>query len=85
MASEGLFDFFRGGRPTTIEPALLNTASLINYSDSINEVRTEKWTLYTLNPENKTCPLDCLIISVILSPNILSNFFLNFSEFFQVY
>lgn len=63
MTTEGFFDFLRGDRTISVvateekeEKAADNIAS--------NEKKNENWILYTLNPESKNCPLNCLIISV---------------------
>lgn len=66
-ASEGLFDFLRGGKPISIGTfPLKSNAEIKPSNDPINQINPEKWILYTLNPESKSCPLDCIIIHVIL-------------------
>lgn len=61
MNSDGVFDFLKGGKPISIEiisPIKKETC------ESDEQLKSEKWTLYTLNIESKSCPLDCLIIHV---------------------
>lgn len=58
MTTEGIFDFLRGDR--TISVTATDTETL----EIPKETKNETWTLYTLNPESKDCPLDCLIVSV---------------------
>ena len=63
MTSEGVFDFLRGGKPISIELSQSETKEKES-SESIEQFKAELWTLYTLNPESKNCPLDCIIIHV---------------------
>lgn len=58
MTTEGFFDFLRGDRTISV------TAEQTEKEENSKEAKNENWTLYTLNPESKECPLDCLIISV---------------------
>jgi len=64
MTSEGIFDFLRGGgKPISIELSQPE-ATEKEFSESAEQLKTEKWALYTLNPDCKSCPLDCIIIHV---------------------
>lgn len=58
MTTEGIFDFLRGDRTIPVSTAE------IEQEENLKDFRNETWTLYTLNPESKECPLDCLIIVV---------------------
>lgn len=60
MTTEGIFDFLRGDRTISVTASDTKTPEI--FTDCV--VQNEIWTLYTLNPESKDCPLDCLIVSV---------------------
>ena len=58
MTTKGIFDFLRGDRTISVSTAE------IELEENLKDLKNETWTLYTLNPESKECPLDCLIIVV---------------------
>ena len=67
MTNETIFDFLRGGRTIPI----ISNANVTENEDGNElgkeeDLEKESWILYTLDPESKTCPLDCLIIFVRL-------------------
>ena len=63
MASESIFDFLKGGKPISLEHFQPDTAEKES-KESIEQLEAENWALYTLNPEGRSCPLDCIIVHV---------------------